>query len=173
MNYCISENGVVRNMTPSEIADMEKRINLGNIAERTSPLSEQEVSRMLITQQINTLVVDDNTALRMKEFYPEWTVNTAYSVGFKVRYANRLWTVRQAHTSQVGWEPDDATSLWAEICESHTGTYDDPVPYSGNMVLENGKYYIQNDDIYLCTRDTGNPVYHALSELVGTYVEVK
>ena len=26
--------------------------------------------------------------------------------------------------------------------------------------------------LYKCTRDTGNPVYHALSALVRTYVEV-
>ena len=28
---------------------------------------------MLIRQQINTLEVDDSTALRMVEFYPEWS----------------------------------------------------------------------------------------------------
>ena len=39
------------------------------------------------------------------------------------------------------------------------------------MALESGKYYIQDYTIYLCTRDTGNPVYNALSELVGIYVE--
>ena len=30
---------------------------------------------------------------------------------------------------------------------------------------------LQNSKIYRCTRDTGNPVYNALSELVGLYVE--
>ena len=48
---------------------------------------------------------------------------------------------------------------------------DDPIPYSGNMVLETGKYYIQNAAVYRCIRDTVNPVYNALAELVGTYVE--
>ena len=51
------------------------------------------------------------------------------------------------------------------------GTLADPIPYSGNMALENGKHYIQNGVIYICIRDTVNPVYHALSELVGVYVE--
>ena len=40
------------------------------------------------------------------------------------------------------------------------------------MALENGKYYIQDGVTYLCNRDTGNPVYNALSELVGLYVEI-
>ena len=134
------------------------------------PLSQAEISKKIIEQQINTLAVDDNTALRMKSYYPEWAENTAYSVGYKVRYNGKLWRVRQAHTSIVTWEPENAPSLWETINETHDGTIDDAIPYDGNMALVNGKYYTQNDVIYLCTRDTGNPVYHKLSELVGLYV---
>ena len=139
--------------------------------ERTRPLTESEVSRMLITKQINTLTVDDNTALRMKEFYPEWAADTEYTIGYKVQRNGKLWRCRQAHTSQTGWEPENAASLWTEICESHAGTLEDPIPYSGNMALESGKYYSQDNKVYRCIRDTGNPVYNALSELVGLYVE--
>lgn len=167
----IYENGIYREMTPSEIAEMEAQARLYAIAERTRPLTEQEVSRMLIVQQINTLAVDDNTALRMKEFYPEWTPNTAYSADFKVQRKGKLYSVLQAHTAQAGWEPESAASLWVEINETHDGSIDDPIPYSGNMALENGKYYIQDNGIYLCFRDTVNPVYNALSELVGLYVK--
>ena len=126
---------------------------------------------MLIAQQINTLEVDDNTVLRMVEFYPEWAENTEYTAEYKVQRNGKLWRCRQAHTSQIGWEPENAASLWTEICESHAGTLDDPIPYSGNMALESGKYYSQDNKVYRCTRDTGNPVYNALSELVGLYVE--
>ena len=103
------------------------------------PLTESEVSRMLITQQINTLTIDDNTALRMIEFYPEWAADTEYTIGYKVQRNGKLWRVLQAHTSQAGWEPENAASLWTEICESHAGTLEDPIPYSGNMALESGK----------------------------------
>ena len=164
-------NGNVREMTPSEIAEMEAQARLVAIAERTRPLTEQEVSRMLISQQINTLAVDDNTALRMKEFYPEWAPGTTYSVGFKVQRNGKLYNVLQAHTAQTGWEPESAASLWVEICETHDGSIDDPIPYSGNMALESGKYYIQDNGIYLCFRDTVNPVYNPLAELVGVYVK--
>ena len=153
------------------IDDTEKQANLANIAERSRPLTESEVSRMLITQQINTLTVDDNTALRMRSFYPEWTPNTEYSAGFKVQYNGNLWRVLQAHTSQDGWEPENVPAMWEQINEAHTGELADPVPYNGNMALENGKYYIQDNEIYLCTRDTVNPVYNSLAELVGLYVE--
>lgn len=151
---------------------MEAAFRLADISERRRPMTEQEVSRLLITEQINTLSVDDNTALRMKDFYPQWTKGVFYEVGFKVQYSNKLYKVYQSHTSQDGWEPTIAASLWIEINEIHDGSIDDPVPYNGNMVLENGKYYIQDNVIYLCNRDTYNPVYSILSELVGLYVEI-
>ena len=137
----------------------------------THPLTESEVIALLIPRQINTLTVDDSTALRMLDFYPEWAAGTAYTVGYKVRRDGKLWRVVQAHTAQVGWEPENAASLWEQINETHAGTMDDPIPYSGNMALTAGLYYMQDWVIYLCTRDTGNPVYHALSDLVGLYVE--
>ena len=107
----------------------------------------------------------------MKDFYPEWSADTAYSVGFKVQYKGNLWRTVQAHTSLTGWEPENVASLWEQINETHAGTLDDPIPYNGNMALENGKHYIQDHEIYLCTRDTVNPVYNPLAELVGLYVE--
>ena len=142
------------------------------LEEKYRPLTESEVSRLLIAQQINTLEVDDNTALRMLAFYPEWASGTDYTAGFKARRGGKLWRCVQAHTSQDGWEPENAASLWTEICETHDGTIDDPIPYSGNMALESGKYYMQDYVIYRCTRDTINPVYNALADLVGLYVEV-
>ena len=165
-------NGQYIEMTAEEIAEFQKQAAINQALENSRPLTESEVSRMLITQQINTLTVDDNTAMRMKEFYPEWTADTAYSVGYKVQRSGKLWRVVQAHTSQAGWEPENAASLWEQINETHAGTLEDPIPYEGNMALENGKYYMQDYAIYICTRDTVNPVYNPLADLVGLYVEV-
>ena len=168
----ICENGIYRDMTSEEIAEMQAEQRKYELMEKSRPLTAEEVNAMLITAQINTLSVDDNTALRMKDFYPEWAENTAYSVGFKVQYNGKLWKCRQGHTSIVTWEPETASSLWKVINETHSGTADDPIPYDGNMALENGKYYMQEYVIYLCNRDTVNPVYNPLGELVGLYVEI-
>ena len=168
----ICENGTYRDMTPEEITAMEARVRLQTIAERSRPLTQEEVSRMFITQQINTLQVDDNTALRMKAYYPEWITGVSYEAGFKVRRNGKLWRALQAHTSQDAWEPENAAALWETINENHDGTLEDPIPYDGNMALEMGKYYIQDDVLYLCTCATGNPVYHPLADLVGRYVAV-
>ena len=160
-----------RDMTEYEITIIQEAQAAFAAYERTRPLTAEEVTAMLIKQQINILNVDDNTALRMTTFYPEWAENTEYTTDYKVQRSGRLWRCLQAHTSQAGWEPENAASLWTEICESHAGTLEDPIPYNGNMALESGKYYMQDGKIYRCTRDTGNPVYHALSDLVGLYVE--
>ena len=165
-------NGVIRDMTSKEIAEMEELRLRYEAEEKHRPLTSEEVTAMLIRQQINTLAVDDQTALRMTEFYPEWTSGQGYTAAYKVRYGGKLWRCVQAHTAQSGWEPSTATaSLWEQICESHDGTLADPIPYSGNMALENGKYYTQGGVTYLCTRDTGSPVYNALADLVGIYVQ--
>ena len=165
-------NGFSVEMTAEEIAELEKQARLESIEERSRPMTVEEVTAMLIPMHTNTLSVDDATALRMVEFYPEWAAGQDYTAGYKVQHGGKLWRCLQAHTSQAGWEPENAASLWMEICESHDGTKYDPIPYSGNMALENGKYYTQGGVLYKCTRDTGNPVYHALSALVGIYVEV-
>lgn len=167
----IYENGVYRELTAEEIAEREEAQAAWEAAERTRPLTAEEVTAMLIKQQINTLNVDDNTALRMTTFYPEWAADTEYTTGYKAQRSGRLWRCLQTHTSQAGWEPENAASLWTEICESHSGTLEDPIPYNGNMALESGKYYSQDGKVYRGTRDTGIPVYNALSELVGLYVE--
>ena len=166
----IFDGNKYRNMTDEEITTMQDAQAAYETTERSRPLTMEEVSRMIITKQINGLTVGDNTALRMREFYPEWASDTDYTAGYKVQYGGKLWRCLQAHTAQTRWEPENAASLWEQICESHDGTKYDPIPYSGNMVLESGKYYTQSGKTYLCNRDTGNPVYHALSELVGIYV---
>lgn len=126
-----------------------------------------------LRQHIETAVqsLPNSEALEALVLHPEWASDTDYTAGYKVQRSGRLWRCIQAHTSQTGWEPENAASLWTEICESHAGTLEDPIPYNGNMALESGKYYLQNSKIYRCTRDTVNPVYNALSELVGLYVE--
>lgn len=126
--------------------------------------------RPIIEQAVQSL--DDRTALAAVALYPEWAENTAYTQGSKVRRDGKLWRCIQGHTAQIGWEPENAPSLWEQINETHAGTLADPIPYSGSMALIKGLYYVQDGAVYLCIRDTGNPVYNDLKDLVGLYVEV-
>lgn len=170
----IWENGKPRELTAEEIADNEHSAKVTAAEEKTRPLTEAEVSRMVLTQQVNSLVVDDNTAVRMMAFYPtfESIVGQTVTNGYKFTYGGKLWRVIQPTlTIQAHYAPGvGMESLYEEINETHDGTIDDPIPYNGNMALVAGKYYYQDSAIYLCTRDTINPVYEPLKALTD-YVE--
>ena len=168
-------NGKYVEITTEELAQMQAEQRKVELAEKKRPLTESEVSRILLAAQINTLAVDDNTALRMRQFYPTFdsVVGQTVKQGFKFTCADKLWkTIQPDLTIQSHYPPGVGTeSLYEEICETHEGTLDDPIPYSGNMALEQGKHYVQDWVIYRCIRDSEVPVYHPLAELVGLYVE--
>ena len=120
----------------------------------------------------------DADGLKEKALYPRWDAlvkkgSVEAEAGFRFTYNDDLYKCTDKNPKfQADWIPGNETAaLYVRIDESHVGTLDDPIPYSGNMVLESGKYYIQDYVIYLCNRDTGNPVYNPLAELVGLYVE--
>ena len=56
-----------------------------------------------------------------------------------------------------------------EPAVAEEGSLENPIPYEVGMVVYNGKYYKQNDVVYLCTRDSGNALHHDISALIGTY----
>lgn len=120
-----------------------------------------------------------------KAFAPKWGEDEGFREGDtvvkgdKFTYEGKLYAVLQNHTILPHYYPSvNTASLYVEVTPDYTeegeemGTLENPIPYEGNMVLENGKYYTQNGVVYLCTRDSINPLYHALSALVGQYVEV-
>lgn len=132
--------------------------------------------RAAIESGSNVVERTDKDALAVRGIYPAWEqmVNkTAEQGGFKFTYDGDLYkTIHPNHTFAREWVPGVGTgSLYTRIDEEHTGTKDDPIPYAGNMELIEGLYYVQSDMVYLCTRSTGQPVYHDLSALVGLYVE--
>ena len=118
--------------------------------------------------------LDDSDALQAIEFYERWVPNHIYSdITQRIVYNNVLYRVKQPHTSQSDWSPDIATSLYEVVPEPGQGeTISNPIPYNGNMKLENGKYYSQYGVTYICIRDTGIAVYSDLSALIEVYVRV-
>lgn len=165
-------NGQYTEMSPEEISEGQKHAAKLIAKEKNRPMTEGEALSLLLSRKIQEIDTDNNTALRMKAFYPVWEPGKDYAAGFKLNHKDRLYSVVQAHTSQSGWEPEMAPALFMELNGTYAGTLEDPIPYSGNQTLEKGKYYFQGEELYLCIRDTENPVYHELSELVGQYVEI-
>lgn len=145
---------------------------------RTKELMERNVKEM---NELNLSVKD---ALEVVEFFPEFLVDEGFkegdtvTKGTKFKYNGKLYAVVQDHTIMPHYYPSiETASLYVEVTPDYNeageemGTLENPIPYEGNMVLENGKYYSQDGVVYLCNRDSGNPVYHNLKDLIGLYVE--
>lgn len=56
--------------------------------------------------------IDDVTATERYTLFLSWEPNIRYTAGQLRRYNGILYRCVQAHTSQEGWEPDQAASLW-------------------------------------------------------------
>lgn len=134
-------------------------------------LSEARAMRAAILEAAKHL--SDAVAATAPMLFPRWKVGEAYVGGERFCYNGKLYKVKDGmpHTAQADWTPDVAVSLYERIDVEHAGTIDDPIPYEGNMALLCGLHYVQGGVVYLCTRDTVNPVYNPLAELVGLYVK--
>lgn len=145
--------------------------------QETLPEAQSEIQQAaVLVARMQAQSLDDAQALTVKAIYPQWSevIGQTVKQGFKFLYNDILYKVIQPDglTIQEQYIPGEGTeSLYAVIDETHAGTQEDPIPYNGNMALENGKYYSQDGVIYLCNRDTEIPVYQALKDLVGIYVE--
>lgn len=59
----------------------------------------------------------DEDALEAVELFPAWKAETAYAVGERIRYGEKLYRCEQTHTSQEGWEPPNVPALWTEVAK--------------------------------------------------------
>lgn len=135
------------------------------------------VQAAVLVAQMQAQDLDDAQALTVKAIYPQWqeVIGQTAKQGFKFLYSDVIYKVIQPDglTIQEQYIPGEGTeSLYAVINETNAGTQEDPIPYNGNMALENGKYYSQDGAVYLCNRDTEIPVYQDLKDLVNIYVTV-
>lgn len=169
------ENGVIKEMTDEEI---KARLEYDEKEKRRS-LIESEVFTLFVKQQINTLSVDDNTSLRMKSYYPTWqelvdTKFTSEKAGYKFTYGDDLYkTVKANQQFLSNWIPGQGTEpIFERIDETHIGTKEDPIPFKINMAVFKDKYYTEDGILYICTRNSEQPLQNKASELVGHYFEV-
>ena len=124
-----------------------------------------------------TGTMEDTDAAKNPMLFLPWEADTKYAAGDRRRHDGKVYKCLQAHTSQVGWEPQAVPALWVAINTSSPGTIDDPIPAARGMEYEYGKYYLDPEDkkTYLCKRlnETGTIVLQYLPhELIGQYFEV-
>lgn len=133
-------------------------------------------------KEFKSLGLTAEQMIKHQRFAPAWGEDIkegdAVVKGDKFTCEGKLYAVLQDHTILPHYYPSiNTAALYVEVTPEYTeegeeyGTIENPIPYEGNMILENGKYYSQDGVTYLCTRDSINPIYHPLSALVGQYVE--
>ena len=142
-------------------------MNLLEIARQTRPFIEKAAQSL-----------SDADGLKAKALYPRWEAlvkkgSVTAEAGYRFTHGGNLYKCVNANpTFQSDWVPGNGTAaLYVRIDEAHAGTLADPIPYDRNMELKAGLYYTQSGVTYLCNRNTGQPVYNPLAELVGLYVE--
>lgn len=144
--------------------------------DQTQEVKTEKAQAAVLVAQIQAQELTDDQALTVKAIYPMWesVIGQTVKIGYKFQHDDKLYkTIQDNLLIQAQYVPGDGTeSLYTVIDETHAGTQEDPIPYDGNMALESGKYYIQDETVYKCTRSTEIPVYNALADLVGIYVEV-
>lgn len=182
----VCENGIYKDMTKEEIEELKKQEQEYQEQEKDRQLTQDEVINLMLKQNIQTLNVDDNTALRMVGFYPIWQelCNTSYLAkvkGFKFSYKDKLYkTVQDDFTFQSQWVPGQGTSsIFTQIVETQAGTLEDPIIVPSDVTTNAftyiiGKYYKWDNKVYKCERqgeaeDTEHSFNYSPDMLVGNY----
>lgn len=132
------------------------------------------INKLVQVAKMKLPELDDKTATQYGELYPEWSsrIGKEVTVDTRLWYNGNLWKVTNAHTVQADWTPDTASSLFVKVAkDTEGGTIDNPIHYSVNMELIEGKYYIEDGIIYLCTRSLAQSVWK-LADLVGLNVTI-
>lgn len=97
-----------------------------------------------------TTSLTEEEAIAATCMYPHWSGDSiAYVKGQRVQYDGTLYTVLQAHTSQAGWKPTAAPSLFAKVLIPDPSVVpeweqpDSTNPYmKGDKVKHNGKVWV-------------------------------
>lgn len=152
-----SINGILFDMTPEEIAAMHNESARAELAEKSRPLTADEVNRLFIAQNINTVITDDATASRAVEFHPEMEYKGALiKTGTRIRWGNVLKRASVDIWDTKENNPDNAPTLWANIAYRNGFRIIDEV-LTVTTAFSNGELGWWGDDLYRSKKD--NNVY--------------
>lgn len=157
----------------------EEAILADGWVEYIPPKVEPKKSRMQIVQELVVKQYNERTDISNEEaldymaiIYPwDYYLDKVLTEGMMVTYEDKPWRVRQTHTPLEVYPPSLSTaSLYEAIDKEHDGTLEDPIPYNPPMEIFIDKYYIENNEIYKCIRNSDTALSHSLRDLIGIYV---
>ena len=135
-------------LTPEEITAMQREAARAELAEKSRPLTESEISRLFIMQNIQTIITDDAVASRAVEFHPGMEYNGKL-IPAKTRI-NWKGTLKRAAVDIWDREentPDNAPTLWEDIAY-HDGFRIIPEVITATLAFSEGKYGWWGDKLY-------------------------
>ena len=109
-------NGEYIELTSEEITAMQAEQRKAEITGNSRPLTADEVNRIFITQNIQTIITDDATASRAVGFHPAMKYD-----GSLIPAKTRInWNGRLVRSAVDIWDteennPDNAPNLWEDI----------------------------------------------------------
>lgn len=109
-------NGKYIALTPEEIAAMQAEQRNTELAEKSRPLTADEINRLFIMQNIQTVITDDETASRAVEFHSEMQYNgKLISHGTRINWHGQLKKAAVDLWDTEANNPDNAPALWEDI----------------------------------------------------------
>lgn len=115
--------------------------------------------------------IPDQEALDCISIFPEWEsyIGKSMPEGVRTQYEGKLYKSRQEIPTVLANQPPgiETAALYVVIDQEHAGTLEDPIPYDQMMEVFAGKYYIEEGIVYICNRDSGQPLYATCASLAG------
>lgn len=112
----IFDNGIYRDATADELAQMQADALNAQIDDASRPLTADEIMRLTIRQQVNSLNIPDATASRMVEYFPELTGDgSLIKAGTKINWGGQLKKASVDLWDTAANAPDAAPTLWTDI----------------------------------------------------------
>lgn len=109
-------NGECIEMTADELSAMQAEAARAAAQERTRPLTAGEVTRLIIRQQINSLDIDDATASRMADYFPELAGDgSLVKAGTRINWRGTLKRATVDLWDNAANTPDAAPTLWEDL----------------------------------------------------------
>lgn len=114
----------------------------------TSANETIQATNTAVSVTVQNSELNDEDALKVKEFYPEWIVDKSYKSTEIVRFEENLYRVAQDHTSQDDWRPDTTASLYSLIKLGSDGIEEWHAPTGGHDAYEKGSIVRHNEKIW-------------------------
>lgn len=141
------------------------------------PEEEQVNPEIKFAIQCVIPLMTNDQILQCVSVLPEWKsfIGGKMEAHQRFQFNKEAWESRQEVSVVLeGQEPGISTAaLYQRIEGSHAGTQEDPIPYSPLMTVYKDKYYIQNEMLYLCLEDSGQPLYADCENLPRYFQKVE